>query len=102
MSKVLIDITQVCLLIVLKSPVVSPKGLRVLTMRHSFLFCFNSFYFILFGLHVCLCEGIRSPGTEVTDSCDLPGGCWELNLDPRAEWPVLSTAEPSLQPLSET
>lgn len=26
-----------------------------------------------------LCGGIRSPGTGVTDNCELPGGCWELN-----------------------
>lgn len=44
----------------------------------------------------------QSPRTEVTDSCELPGGCWELNLGPWEEWPVLSTAEPCLQPLNET
>lgn len=24
--------------------------------------------------------GLRSPGTSVTDSCEAPCGCWELNL----------------------
>jgi hypothetical protein len=28
---------------------------------------------------VLWCESIRSPGTGVTDSCELPCGCWELN-----------------------
>ena len=32
-------------------------------------------------------------------SCELPCGCWELNLDPLEEQPVLLTTEPSLQPL---
>ena len=45
------------------------------------------------------CEGIRSPGTGVTDSCELPCGCWELNLCPLGEQPALLTSEPSLQPL---
>lgn len=27
-------------------------------------------------------EGIESPGTGVTDSCELPEGCWETNLGP--------------------
>ena len=44
-----------------------------------------------------MCIGIRSPGTGVTDSRELPCGCWELNLDPLEEQPVLLTTEPSLQ-----
>ena len=35
----------------------------------------------------------------VTDSCKLPSGCWELNPGPLEEQPVLSTAEPPLQPV---
>ena len=30
-------------------------------------------------------EGLRSPGTAVTHGCDLPCGCWELNLGPLQE-----------------
>ncbi|KAL6074356.1 hypothetical protein STEG23_012106, partial [Scotinomys teguina] len=40
----------------------------------------------------------RSPGTGVTDSCELPCGFWDLNPGPLEEQPVLLTAEPSLQP----
>jgi hypothetical protein len=36
----------------------------------------------VFWLHVCLCEGDGSPETEVTDSCELPCRCWELNSGP--------------------
>ena len=49
-------------------------------------------------LYVCLGEGVRSPGTGVTDSCELPCGCWELNLGPLQEQHVLLTTEPLLQP----
>lgn len=35
--------------------------------------------------------------TGVTQSSELPCGCWELNLGPREEQPVLLTSEPSLQ-----
>ena len=38
-------------------------------------------------------EGARSPGTGVTDSGELPCGCWELNSGPLQEQPVLLTAE---------
>lgn len=27
-------------------------------------------------LRGCLCEGVRLPGTGVTDSCKLQCGCW--------------------------
>ena len=42
------------------------------------------------------------PETRLTDKCELPCGCWELNLGPLGEREVLSTPEPSLQPLYST
>ena len=59
----------------------------------AFILCALVFY-----LHVCLYEGVRSPGTGDTDSCELTCGCWELNPGPLKEQPVPITAEPSLQP----
>jgi hypothetical protein len=41
--------------------------------------------------------GIRSPGSTVTDNCELAFG--EPNLDPLDEQPVLRTTTPSLQPV---
>lgn len=38
-------------------------------------------------------EGTGSPGTEITDLCELPGGCLALSLA------VLLTAKPPLQPV---
>jgi hypothetical protein len=35
----------------------------------------------------------------ITDGCEPPCGCWELNPGPLEEQSVLLTAEPSLQPL---
>ena len=34
----------------------------------------------------------------VTDGCEPPCGCWDLNSGPSEEQSVLLTAEPSLQP----
>jgi hypothetical protein len=36
----------------------------------------------------------------ITDGCEPPCGCWELNLGPLEEVLVLLTTEPSLQPLN--
>lgn len=41
---------------------------------------------------------LNSSGTGITDSCELQGWCWELNLDPMEKLSVLLTAEPSFQP----
>jgi len=35
---------------------------------------------------------------ELTDGCEPPCGCWELNPGPLEEQPVLLTDKPSLQP----
>lgn len=42
-------------------------------------------------------DGVSSPGTRVTDICELLSGNWELNPGPVEEPPVLLTTEPSLQ-----
>lgn len=46
-------------------------------------------------------EGVRSPVTGITDGCELPCECWEQNLDPPQEHPMLLTPQPSLQPLQK-
>jgi hypothetical protein len=66
-------------------------------------------YFIrilVFYLNICLCtkclrpseEGSGSPGTGITDGCELSCGWQELNWSPLEEQQVLSTVELSLQP----
>jgi hypothetical protein len=61
--------------------------------EHSFLrvcFCFLETGFL----------SVTSPGYPglVTDGCEPPCGCWDLNLGPLEEQLVLLTAEPSLKP----
>jgi hypothetical protein len=53
---------------------------------------------LVFYLHICLCEGVRSPVTGVTDSCEPPCGYWELNPGLLDEQSVFLTTEPPLQP----
>jgi hypothetical protein len=65
------------------------------TRCYSFIFILCT---LVFCLHVCLCEDVRSIGTRVTNNCELLCGCWELNQDPLEEQPVFLTTEPSLQP----
>jgi hypothetical protein len=55
----------------------------------------------IFVHHVCANpgraeEGVRSPETGVTDGCEPPCECWELNPGPLKEKQILSTTEPSL------
>jgi hypothetical protein len=40
----------------------------------------------------------RAPD-PITDGCEPPCGCWELNPEPSEEKSVLLTSEPSLQPV---
>jgi hypothetical protein len=40
-----------------------------------------------------VCVRVSPPGTEVTGSCELPCGCWELNLGPLDKQPMLLTTE---------
>ena len=42
--------------------------------------------------------GQRRAADLITDGCELPRGCCELNPGPLKEQLVLLTAEPSLQP----
>jgi hypothetical protein len=46
-------------------------------------------------------KGIESLGTRVTDSCELPCGCWGSHQGPLEKQPVFLTTEPSLQPLED-
>ena len=49
-----------------------------------FLNILNDLFFLIlhalvFCLHVCIYEDVKSPGTVVAESCKLPCWCWELN-----------------------
>ena len=49
-------------------------------------------------VHCYSAMGVKYPGTGITESCELPCGCWELNPGLLEEQSVLLTPEPSLQP----
>jgi hypothetical protein len=59
-------------------------------------FCFvliNLFYLYEYTVAV-----FKRASDSITDGCEPPCGCWELNSGPLEEQSVLLTAEPSLQP----
>jgi hypothetical protein len=45
---------------------------------------------LMLCLHVYLYEKIRNPGIGFADRCELPCGCWELNLCPLEEQRIYS------------
>ena len=49
-------------------------------------------------LSTCIPAGQKRASDPITDGCELPHGCWELNSGPLREQPVLLITEPSLQP----
>lgn len=64
----------------------------------------------MLGLHACLCtlcvqflwqpeEDVVFSGIGSSNACEFPCECWEWNLSPPKEKPVLFTAEPSLRPM---
>jgi hypothetical protein len=70
-------------------------------------FCFAFFFFFFFKIYLCMWvhslslssnTAEESIGDSITDGCELPFGCWELNSGPLKEQPVLLTTESSLQP----
>jgi hypothetical protein len=53
--------------------------------------------FIFIWCLACMYEDVESPGTGVTDSCELPCRCWELKPGPLEAQSVLLTVDSSLQ-----
>lgn len=43
-------------------------------------------------------DSVRSPGTRVTNGCEMPCRCWEPNPGSLQDQQVLLNSEPSLQP----
>jgi hypothetical protein len=68
--------------------------------------CLSLFFFLkiyLFNIQCstlyCLQTHQKRASDPITEGCEPPCGCWELNSGPLEEESVLLTAEPSLQPL---
>jgi hypothetical protein len=66
-------------------------------------FFFKDVFIYLFIYLFNICEytvaAFRHTASDpITDGCEPPCGCWDLNSGPVEEQSVLLTAEPSLQP----
>jgi hypothetical protein len=76
---------------------------------HYFGFVFLFSFSFLFFLKIYLCNACeytltlqihqKRASDPITDGCEPPCDCWELNSGPLEEQSVLFTTESSLQPL---
>jgi hypothetical protein len=65
-----------------------------------FFFFFKDLFILCIWVHCsCLQTHQKSVLDPITDSCEPPCGCWELNSGPLEEQSVLLTSELSLQTL---
>jgi hypothetical protein len=68
---------------------------------YSVIFKKKIYLFYLYIRVHCSCFQThqKRASDPITDACEPPCGCWDLNSGPLEEQSVLLTAEPSLQPL---
>jgi hypothetical protein len=64
-------------------------------LQHNFL---KKFILCIWVYHCSLQTHQKRASDPITDGCELPCGCWDLNSVPLEEQLALLTAEPSLQP----
>jgi hypothetical protein len=78
--------------------IVSSRTARA-TQRNPVSLFFLIIYLLYIGVHCsCLQAHQKKASDPITDGCEPPCDCWELNSGPLEELSVLLTAEPSLQP----
>ena len=66
--------------------------------RFLFFFKYLFIYYVSNILSVYMPAGQKRAPDLITDGCEPPCGCWELNSGPLEEQAMLLTTEPSLQP----
>jgi hypothetical protein len=65
----------------------------------SLSFSLPSFLYLDLLVHCnCLQIAQKRESDLITDGCEPPCGCWDLNSEPSEEQSVLLTTEPSIQP----
>jgi hypothetical protein len=64
-------------------------------LKKRFIIYFR--YMSALSAYTPVCQ--KRASDHITDDCELPCGCWELNSGPLVEQPVLLTTEPSVQPI---
>jgi len=57
------------------------------------------YLFIIYKYTVAVQTHQKRASDLITDGCEPPCGCWDLNSGPLEEQSVLLTTEPSLQPI---
>jgi hypothetical protein len=60
-------------------------------------FFFKIYLFHLYEYFVAVFRHQKRASDPITDGCEPPCGCWELNSGPLEEQSVFLTTEPSLQ-----
>ena len=68
------------------------KKIFILYVHFIYLFIMYTIF-----LPVCLPAGQKRASDFISDGCEPPCGCWELNSGPLEEQAMLLIAEPSLQ-----
>jgi hypothetical protein len=64
---------------------------------------FKKFIYLLYVSTLLLSSDIPEKGTNlITDGCEPPCGCWDLNSGSPEEQSVLLTTEPSRQPRNDS
>jgi hypothetical protein len=87
----------------LETKILPFPGEGLICKTQIIFFNFNSFFFKeLFILFIWVhCHYLQThqkrKSDGITDGCEPPCGCWEINSGPLEEQPVLLTTEPSLQ-----
>ena len=63
----------------------------------TFSLFFKNIYLFVYYVYSILSAGQKRTPGFITDGCEPPYGCWELNSGPLEEQAMLLTTEPSLQ-----
>jgi hypothetical protein len=79
-------------------PSLSPAPLSLPSSSSFYKRCFTMYLLCMSDLSVCTPACQKRASDPITDGCEPPGRCQELNSGPLEEQPVLLTTEPSLQP----
>ena len=80
----------------------SSPGTNGLTVSFIYLIIFKKIYLFILCMWVhcsCLQTHQKRALDPMTDGCEPPCGCWDLNSGPSQEQSVLLPAEPSRQPI---
>ena len=71
-------------------------GSKELPLDALIFFKYLFIYLFIYLFYNILSAGQKRAQDLITDGCESPCGCWELNLGPLEEQATLLTAEPSL------